>query len=222
MIRLYRACTQLDKNNDFILHSKIIDKLEQYETLQEIISHELNSKTARGVYYSFTTNIEKAEYYLNQNGSIEIRYIDFDPENLPKTIISMHPIGDRAYLIGLIASCNLAMSNKMVINPANKNEHSLIGILNYSQRTVASWASSMDEVVLQVHGLQLKKLEINDNTRTHIESNELLHKYSKMRNLNKQSDVEKLLNYVRESFVYYHLKRRTLENYLLSIIQGAY
>ena len=82
MITLYRVCTQRDKENSYVLNSSNHYALTNEQALQEIVSHELNARTGRGVFYSFTYDLELARGYKVRNPkNTEIRIIENNIEN---------------------------------------------------------------------------------------------------------------------------------------------
>ena len=132
------------------------------EALQEIISHELNASTRRGVFYSFTFDIKLAkEYKLRHPNSTEICYIQIDLANLSTGIRGIYPIYSRDYMMSLICSTPEVLHEKKIQNPATGRYHSILGILNSSQRTVSGWANRMREIVIQCDHLKLEVLNEN-------------------------------------------------------------
>lgn len=163
-IRLYRSCTVRDKKNNYCLSSKSIDPLTNRQALEEIVSHELNASTGRGVFYSFSPDLTLVRAYHTRNPeNIQICYVDVDLSNVQSSIKSLYPIYLRDYLMCLIANSSEVLSSGMALDPATKRAHSILGILNTSQRTVSGWAFSMREIVLQCDHLQLQLYKGCDN-----------------------------------------------------------
>lgn len=160
VLSLLRVCTQRDKDNKYVLNSKDKKIMPNEQALQEIISHELDATTGRGVFYSFTTDLELARRYKLRNPeNTEICCIDIDLANLPAGVKSIFPIYSRDYLMCLMCSTPEVLLEGKVQNPATGREHSFLGILNTSQRTVSGWANSMKEIVIQTDNLQLQVLD---------------------------------------------------------------
>ena len=63
VVRLYRS---IDENDSKLLTSKDTDILSIHSMNGEIISHELCSKTKRGILFSFTTRLEIAREYAER------------------------------------------------------------------------------------------------------------------------------------------------------------
>ena len=156
IIRLYRSCTERDERNNYCLTSKRSDPLTNNETLGEIISHVLKSSRQRGVFFSFSPDIERVKKYHNRKQrKTKIAYIDLDLSNMPSGIKCLHPIFLREYLMCLIANSPEILKSETIVDPATHCRHTIVGVLNYSQRTVAGWAYCMREVVIQCDHLQL-------------------------------------------------------------------
>ncbi len=157
VITLIRVCTERDKKNGYILNSTNKEILSSEQALQEMLSHELNAKTERGIFYSFTYDVELAKRYKLRNPeNTELCCVRIDLANLPAGIRSIHPIFSREYIMSLICLSPEILCNGKIQNPATGREHSILGILNSSQRTVCSWAHSMGEIVVQCDNLELE------------------------------------------------------------------
>lgn len=63
IVRLYRA---MDEKDSPILVSKNTDMLSIHSMNGEMISHELCSKTKRGILFSFTTSLDIAKEYVKR------------------------------------------------------------------------------------------------------------------------------------------------------------
>ena len=162
VLSLLRVCTQRDKDNEYVINSKNKEIMSNEQALQEMVSHELNARTGRGVFYSFTTDLELAKAYKRRNPeNTEICSVDIDLANLPATVKSIFPIDSRDYLMSLICATPEVLQKEKVQNPETGRDHSFLGILNTSQRTVSGWANSMKEIVLQADNLQLHVLDEN-------------------------------------------------------------
>lgn len=162
VLSILRACTQRDKDNEYVINSKNKEIMSNKQALQEMVSHELNSRTGRGIFYSFTTDLELAKgYKLRNPENTEICCVDIDLANLPAGVKSIFPIYSRDYLMSLICSTPEVLLNRKIENPATGRAHSFLGILNTSQRTVSGWANSMHEILIQADNLQLHVLDEN-------------------------------------------------------------
>ncbi len=162
VLSLIRVCTQRDKDRGYVLESANKEKLSGKQALQEMISHELNASTGRGVFYSFTFDIKLAkEYKLRNPDNTEICYIQIDLANLSTEIRGIYPIYSRDYMMSLICSTPEVLHEKKIQNPATGRYHSILGILNSSQRTVSGWANSMREIVVQCDHLKLEVVDEN-------------------------------------------------------------
>jgi ferredoxin len=138
-IRLYRCCTERDMRQAYILSSKNTSPLNNKQALEEIISHVLNSSTGRDVFYSFSTDLNLVEEYYKCNhvGTCsQICYVDVDLLDVKSSIVSIYPIYIRDYIMNLIARTPEIINSSLVINPATARAHSILGILNTSQRSV--------------------------------------------------------------------------------------
>mgnify|MGYP003586855028 CR=1 FL=1 len=210
VIRLYRCCTERERDNGFKLTSKMSKDLGS-QVIEEIISHELDSTTEREVFYSFSTRFSSVEYWrLNKIQNGKIMYLDIDLDNMPVSVLSLHPIYIRGYLMSLIAVNEQILNDGYVTNPATGREHTVLGVLNYSQRSIAGWAYSMRECVLQCKDQKLSDLSEIDNDITAEQTEELLlEKY--MRTLKIQS-VDSLRNLLQKQYTQANVTRRSLLN----------
>ena len=163
ILRLYRCCTKRDYENGYVLSSNELTRLDVNDTLQELVSHILHA-SQRNIYYSFTPSLSLAKEYKKRNPqNVDICYVDLDLKNLPDTVIGIFPVFSRRFWLNLIASSDDALANNYIEKPENSTKHSLLGIVNCSQRTVSSWAFSMREFTLQVNNLKLKVLKDEDD-----------------------------------------------------------
>lgn len=93
-----------------------------------------------------------------------------------------------------------------IVNPSDDSEHSLLGIINVSQRTVCSWAYSMREFCLQANGLKLNLLKARDDI---IQSDEqveaLIHKYL-LKSL-PENNIMRFREIIQNDFKKYKLKK---------------
>lgn len=198
IIRLYRNCSSRD------ITQKCID-----DSLREIISHELNSLTGRGVYYSFSTKLNLVEDYAMRNPqNNEIRYVDIDLDNTSLSVLAIHPIYDRDYFMNMICCSNEILEKGYVINPATNRKHSLLGLINYSQRTVSGWANSINEVMIQCNGLKLNELSTIDYNISSERTEELLRDHF-LKELD-QRNVDQFRKIIKESYEKSNLSRRIL------------
>lgn len=209
IVRLYRNCSSRDQFANYILTSRDITQKGIDDSLKEIVSHELNALTRRGVFYSFSTKLNLVENYAERNPqNNEIRYVDIDLDNVDLPILAIHPVYDRDYFMNMICCSNEVLEKGYILNPATIRKHSLLGIINYSQRTVSAWANSMCEVMLQCNGLKLKKLVTMDSHISSERTEELLKDYF-MKELD-QRNVEQFRRIIKESYEKSNLKRRIL------------
>lgn len=209
IIRLYRNCSSRDQATSYILTSRDITQKGIDDSLREIISHELSALTGRGVYYSISTKLNLTENYAERNPqNNEIRYVDIDLDNIFLSILAIHPIYNRDYFMNMICCSNEILENGYVLNPATNRKHSLLGIINYSQRTVSGWANSMGEVMLQCNGLELKELSTIDSHISSERTEELLKDYF-LKEL-EQRNVERFRRIIKESYEKANLRRRIL------------
>lgn len=174
IIRLYRVPTKLDMVNNCILTSSNTSSINQENALAEMLSHEFNSTTKRGVFFSFTTRLNAAQDYAKRNKTQHIYYIDIDLNNIAPNIISIHPLFDRDFWCVEIARSNQIMAQGFVVNPSTGRKSSILGLINTSQRTAASWSHSMYEVMIQCEKLALKPMESISNTITYAATENLL------------------------------------------------
>ena len=112
--------------------------------------------------------------------------------------------------MSLIAVNEQILNDGYVTNPATGREHTVLGVLNYSQRSIAGWAYSMRECVLQCKDQKLSDLSEIDNDITAEQTEELLlEKY--MRTLKIQS-VDSLRNLLQKQYTQANVTRRSLLN----------
>ena len=157
ILTLYRVCSERDHNNGYILNSFSKEKLSGTKALQEMISHELNASTARNILYSFTFDLSLAKAYKLRNPeNAEICRLDVNLADMSKSIINIYPVFSRDYLMSLMACIPELLKKGSVINPATLREHSILGILNTSQRSISGWAYGMKEIMLQCDNLKLE------------------------------------------------------------------
>ncbi len=173
-IRLYRVPTKLDLMNNCILTSSNTSSINQENTLAEMLSHELNSTTKRGIFFSFTTRLDTAQDYAKRKKTQNIYYIDIDLNNIAPDIVSIHPLFSRDFWCIEIARSNQIMSQGFVVNPSTGRKSSILGLINASQRTAASWSHSMYEVMIQCDQLALKPIESISNAITYTATEDML------------------------------------------------
>lgn len=174
IIRLYRVPTKLDLMKNCILTSNNISPINQENLLAEMLSHEFNSTTKRGVFFSFTTRWDVALDYAKRKKTQNIYFIDIDLNNIPLPIVSIHPLFNHDFWCVEIARSNQIMTQGFVVNPSTGRKSSLLGLINTSQRTAASWSHSMYEVMIQCDKLALKPIESISNTITYTNTEKLL------------------------------------------------
>lgn len=215
IIRLYRACSINDIENNYLLNSSINRKLNNSELMPEIISQELNSDAKRRVLYSFTTDLNIAKDICLKEKRTEIRYIDINLESETKTVLSIHPVFEREYLIRCIANFPDALINKKIKNPVNNYEHTILGLVNYSQRTVAGLAHSWSEVMVQPQVLQLYPLDEiqTEITKTQTENN--LRDYIKSKYVAPEA-VKQLREIFIDTFATVKLEKRLILDKILT------
>lgn len=174
IIRLYRVPAEFDLMNNYILTSSNTSPIDQENVLAEVLSHEFNSTTKRGVFFSFTTRLDVAQDYAKRKKAQNIYYIDIDLNNIALPIVSIHPLFDRDFWCVEIARSNQIMTQGFVVNPSTGRESTILGLINVSQRTAASWSHSMYEVMIQCDKLALKPIESISNTITYTNTEKLL------------------------------------------------
>jgi len=124
----------------------------------EMISHELCSKTKRGILFSFTTRLDIAKEYAKHYKKSKICFVDISLAKPAQSVVEIIPVFDRAFWLNRMALDDILLEEKRLVNPATRRNHTVVGLTNYSQRTACGWASSLNEVMLQVDGLELKDL----------------------------------------------------------------
>lgn len=174
IIRLYRVPTEFDLMNNCILTSNTTSSIDQENTLAEMLSHEFNSTTKRGVFFSFTTRLDVAQDYAKRKKTQNIYYIDIELNNIALPIVSIHPLFDRDFWCVEIARSNQIMTQGFVVNPSTDRKSSILALINVSQRTAASWSHSMYEVMIQCKELALKPIESISNSITYTATEDLL------------------------------------------------
>ena len=216
IVRLYRNCTIRDKQNNYLLSSINKNSLTNDEVLAEYVSHELDATTARGVFYSFSTDLQLVkDYKLRNPENADICYIDVDLDAVDKSILGLYPVYLRDYLLCLIANTPIVLNNNAVRNPVTQRKHSLLGIVNVSQRTASSWAYAMREVLVQCDNLRLNLFQdevVEKTDETEIEKKLL--QYS-LREPNSEN-VERLRKIIKESYERIDLKRTYILDRVLS------
>ncbi len=159
-LRLYRCCNNFDRDQGYILSSRVVDKLSNTCSLEELTSHILQPCGKRNVFYSFSPRLSVVrEYKRKYCPSGEICFIDIDLEHLPGSIISIHPVFSRLYLMNLISLSSDTLKRNSIRNPQDKSEHTILGVLNVSQRSVSSWAHGLTEICIQADKLNLEVLK---------------------------------------------------------------
>lgn len=174
IIRLYRVPTEFDLMNNCILTSSNTSPIDQENVLAEILSHEFNSTTKRGVFFSFTTRLDVAQDYAKRKKTQNIYFIDIDLNYIALPIVSIHPLFDRDFWCVEIARSNQIMTQGFVVNPTTCRESTILGLINASQRTAASWSHSMYEVMIQCKELALKPIESISKSITYTATEDLL------------------------------------------------
>ena len=165
VLRLYRCCTKRDRENKCILNSSVTGKLSSRELLEELVSHELRV-TSRNVLYTFSSDIQKVSSYKEKyqpDENDDMYYVDVDLENIPGSVVALLPVYSRDYMMNLFCTADEILKTGHIVNPSDNSEHSLLGIINISQRTVCSWAYSMREFCIQADGLKLNPLNEGDD-----------------------------------------------------------
>lgn len=218
IIRLYRSITARDCDNDYCLTSMYTEPMTKDRAIEEIVSHVLNASTRRGILYSFSTDLHCVkEYSRRHSENSQICYIDIDFEIIHPTIVGIYPVYLRDYLMNFIADCPKCLESGMVINPATMRSHSILGIINVSQRTVSGWAHSMREVILQCNQLKLNILTEKEELFRQDESTvEAILRKNFLENLD-QDTIERFRHFIHDSFDTAKLKR----TYILDRVNGA-
>ena len=211
VVRLYRA---MDENDSPILISKETSKVANHEMLQEIVSHELYAKTQRGLLYSFTTRLDKATDYAKRCGKKKICFIDISLEKPTEAVIDIIPVFDRDFWLNRIALDNVLLDEGMLVNPATRRGHTIVGLANFCQRSASGWASSLSEVMLQVNGLELKDISDMKDQISPEQTEQLLYGFY-IKEV-PGTNIDKLRTLVQETFDRVNLKRK----YLLDIVNG--
>lgn len=210
-VRLYRA---MDVKDSLILTSKITSTLSTHSMNKEIVSHELCSKTKRGVLYSFTTNLVTAKDYAKHHNKSKICFVDIPLSEPLKSVIELIPLFDRTLWLNRMALDDILLKEKILVNPATGRKHTVVGLTNYSSRTACGWASALSEVMIQASGLELKKLsDMSDNVSSE-ETERLLLKYY-IKEL-PDTSIRTLRSLVNEQFENGNLKRGSL----LKLVSG--
>lgn len=155
IVRLYRA---MDEKDSPILVSKNTDMLSIHSMNGEMISHELCSKTKRGILFSFTTSLDIAKEYVKRYKKGKIYFVDISLPKPAQSVVEIIPVFDRSFWLNRMALDDILLKEKMLKNPTTERYHTVVGLTNYSQRTACGWACSLNEVMLQVNGLELKEL----------------------------------------------------------------
>lgn len=211
-VRLYRCCTKRDQYGGYVLNSKVKDKLSVDDTLKELTSHILKA-SQRGVFYSMSPSRSLLLEYKKRNPeNVDICYIDIDPEELPKSILSLHPVCSRRYWLNLIALSQEALSDNCIINPEDNSKHSLLAILNVSQRTVSSWSYALREVCIQADNLKLTVLRDEDSADSVSDDSfeQMISDYF-LKNIN-DKNIEDLRALIHKEFQSTELKRKYILN----------
>ena len=159
-LRLYRCCNNFDRDQGYILSSSVVDKLSNTCTLEELTSHILQPGGKRNVFYSFSPRLSVVRQYRSKYSPTgKICFIDINLEHLPGSIISIHPVFSRLYLMNLISLSSDTLKRNSIRNPQDKSEHTILGVLNVSQRSVSSWAHGLTEICIQADKLNLEVLK---------------------------------------------------------------
>lgn len=210
-VRLYRA---MDVKNSLIITSKITNRLNTHSMNEEIVSHELCSKTKRGVLYSFTTDLATAKDYAKHYNNSKICFVDISLSEPLKSVIELIPLFDRTLWLNRMALDDILLKEKILVNPATGRKHTVVGLTNYSSRTACGWASALSEVMIQASGLELKKLsDMSDNVSSE-ETERLLLKYY-LKEL-PDTSIRTLRSLVNEQFENGNLKMGSL----LKLVSG--
>lgn len=218
MIRLYRSCPERDKTNGFRLTSRISAPLTSQQVLEETVSHVLNSETARGVLYSFSPDLSlvRAFHARHPEQHREIRYIDVELDKLPAGLQSAHPVFQRDYLLYLMCQAPDALNTGVIVNPATGRLHSLLGIINLSERAVAGWSAALEEIVLVCKDLPLQPLPEDStdiNQKQQVEAELRAHFF---RNPPEKAAIERLRAVLEEQFLAANCRR----SYMLERVRG--
>lgn len=211
VVRLYRS---MDENDSKLLTSKDTDILSIHSMNGEIISHELCSKTKRGILFSFTTRLEIAREYAERYEKRKICYVDISLHKLAQSVVEIIPVFDRTFWFNRMALDDILLKEKMLVNPATKRCHTVVGLTNYSQRTASGWASSLNEVMLQVNGLELKDLSNMSGYISAEETEQLLREYYIQEV--PASNIMEFRSLVKNTFDIFNLKRKCL----LDLVNG--
>ena len=211
VVRLYRA---MDERDSRTLISRETDKLSIHSMNREMISHELCSKTKRGVLFSFTTSLGVAKEYGEHYEKKKICYVDISVDKPARSVIEILPVFDRALWLNRMALDDILLEEKILVNPATRRNHTIVGLTNFSQRTACGWAASLKEVMLQVDGLELKELsDMSGNISTEETETILLDCYIKKV---PYSNIRELRLLIEDTFANIDLKRTKL----LDLVHG--
>jgi len=136
-------------------------------------------------------------------------------------ILSIHSMNgeiisvfDRTFWFNRMALDDILLKDKMLVNPATKRCHTVVGLTNYSQRTASGWASSLNEVMLQVNGLELKDLSNMSGYISAEETEQLLREYYIQEV--PASNIMEFRSLVKNTFDIVNLKRKCL----LDLVNG--
>lgn len=208
VLRLFRCCTKRDIENNYTLKSSVIWKLSNKEQLEELISHELRV-TSRNVFYSFSSDIQKVRNYKKKyqpDEESDLCYVDVKLEHIPDSIVTLIPVCSRDYMMNAFCSSDEILKSGSIVNPSDDSEHSLLGIINVSQRTVCSWAYSMREFCLQANGLKLNLLKEGDDIIQSDEQVEALIRKYLLKSL-PENNIMRFREIIQNDFKKYKLKK---------------
>ena len=165
-MRLYRACTINDRDKatgDYIISSASTNILGPQQKLEEITAHELNPKTGRKIWFSFSTSISHVKLFQSQNPEhMKICFFDFDLENpgrLASHIVDYFPMYLRDYVLCFIANHEEILRQDNIYTAGTNSTRNLFSFLNPGRRSITSLAYSLREVVVQCQDLKLTPLE---------------------------------------------------------------
>lgn len=174
IVRLYRV---MEENDSQILTSKKTEKVCIHPMNEEMVSHELSSKTKRGILFSFTTKLDTAREYARRYEKSKICFVDISLSEPARSVVEIIPAFSRDFWLNRIALDDILLEEKTLVNPATGRSHTIVGLTNYSQRTACGWASSLNEVMLQVDGLKLKDLSDMSGNISPEDTEQLLRQY---------------------------------------------
>ena len=162
IVYFFRNITKRDisLNDEVILTSSKVKPISNTEIIQEGTSHILSATTKRRIFFSFSSSLELVEKYWKRNrDNVGICFLKIDTDNVSKNILTIFPAYIRKYWIYEIAKNDYLMKEKMILDPATGRKRSILGLLQPAQRSVSSWSSSMNEILIQCKNLKLQSIE---------------------------------------------------------------